>query len=78
MEHAAPGSWPDDRQRRKDKDEVPVRGQISAHSDPSQEKSEARFQSRENSTHPQPSSEVCLENWLEPLTASIVGLRKAG
>lgn len=56
---------------------MPERGQIAAHFDPSQEKSEARFQSREKSTHPQPSSEACLENWLEPLTASILGLRKA-
>lgn len=39
-------------------------------------KSEARFQSRGKSTHPQPLSTVCLENWLEPLTASILGTQE--
>lgn len=71
-EQAALGSQPDGGQGYEDKDEVLARGQISAHFDPSQEKFEARFQSRGKSTHPQPSSAVCLENWLEPLTGEKV------
>jgi hypothetical protein len=45
-EQAALGSRPDGGQGCEDKEEVPARGQISAHFDPSQEKFEARFQSR--------------------------------